>query len=160
MSQVSEDLRVKLKKYQQVEEQAQELRNKASELRIENIDLKKEIEEKFSPRFLLGQELVVTPAKAYANSTSKELEEFDANVAFNRFKEGQFYFDVWRCRNYRQEHRGRKIKVNSVTLARIEFTKSAITLVWCFGGLVAKKDGTFGNLVLFADVIDKVETTD
>lgn len=117
------------------------------------VDLFKEIENKFAPKHLLGQELEI------AQRPNWNSDDYQNNIK-DEVEQGYVIKDLWNTKNLNQKKLGAKFKVIRIELVREVKEITEGLLIWTVFGVTQKIDGNFGVAESAIKMFDKIELTD
>lgn len=128
-----------------------------NQLDTENANLKAtyaEIEQRFAPKHLLGQILVI--ADKEVGVMCKQVDSEYKNQSKSQFEQGVFLRHWKYTKNCARNTYGKNAKVESIELIKLENGY----LVWLVTAIVQNNTGEYGARKVSTYLFDKVEITD
>ena len=128
-----------------------------NQLDTENANLKAtyaEIEQRFAPKHLLGQILVI--AEQEVGVMCKQVDSEYKNQSKSQFEQGVFPRHWKYTKNCARNTYGKNAKVESIELIKLENGY----LVWLVTAIVQNNTGEYGTRKVSTYLFDKVEITD
>lgn len=114
----------------------------------------KEINDRFAPKHLLGQELVIPEKVEHGSMLGEYKEKSKALIDQGVFPRHWAY-----TKNVSKNMAGKHVKVESIQLLQIDH-KATDTLVWVITAVVKNSNGEYGLRKVSTYLFDKVELTD
>lgn len=138
-----------LKDHSNVTGEVKVTESKLLDLRSKIREVEQEVFDRFAPKHLLDLECVVK-ATEWGSSNTQE-KNYDSITENNTFLVNYV------GGGYRKEFAKRKCKIVGYNLIKIRDTGE---IVWQISAVVANKDGEFGKLHIYSNIIDKTHLAD
>lgn len=116
-------------------------------------DLFKEIEDRFAPKHLLGQELTVVLKPNW------KMNEYPEKIK-SEIEKGYVVRHPWNTKNFNDKKIGKKFKVTRIEFRQEDNTLKDNQLVWTLVGVTQKLNDEYGSSLSEVKLFDKVELTD
>ena len=116
-------------------------------------DLFKEIEDRFAPKHLLGQELTIILKPDW--KISEYPEKIKAEI-----EKGCVVRHSWHTKNFNDKKIGKKFKVIRIDLRQEDNSLKNNQLVWTLVGVTQKLNDEYGSSLSEVKIFDKVALTD
>ena len=113
----------------------------------------KEIEDRFAPKHLLGQELTIILKPDW--KISEYPEKIKAEI-----EKGCVVRHSWHTKNFNDKKIGKKFKVIRIDLRQEDNSLKNNQLVWTLVGVTQKLNDEYGSSLSEVKIFDKVELTD
>lgn len=139
-----------LKDHKDTQDEIQTQESKVKDLKNKIGDIRQEVFDRFAPKHLLGLECGIIADRGYYSS-KEEKNKYDS------ITESNIFIVNYLQGGYRREFANRKCKITDYKLITI---KSTGEITWQITAVVANKDGAFGKLQVYSNIVDKTHLAD
>lgn len=138
-----------LKDHSNLIEEVEVTDSKLRDLKSKIREVEQEVFDRFAPKHLLDLECVVKSTEWSSSITQEK--------GYDSITENNTFLVNYIGGGYRKEFAKRKCKIVGYSLIKIRNTGE---IVWQISAVVANKDGEFGKLHIYSNIIDKTHLAD